>query len=504
MQFATPGFRYNWLIATGGALLGWISVLAWQVQMPIALQFPAWQPAALFSQSPTFVGDGIAWTFALSLATLCLAIILTAVARSNFPRPVNWMGTLILTALGILAVLADNPLTLVLLWAAIDMSELIAQMRVVEDPGLNERTVVAFASRVAGIFVLLWADMVSAADGQTLDFRSAPPRAGLYLMLAAGLRIGVLPLHLPYSGESVLRRGFGTGLRMISAASSLILLARVPSSSLVAPLTSYLAILISLAAIYGGWQWLRAPDELTGRPFWMIGMGSLAVAAALRANPIGAAAWGCGLILAGGALFLSSEQNRWLTRALLIGAWGTSALPFSLTATGWGSGIITPVLSWLAWPFLILAHAMLLAGFIRHSLRTTTRVTTPDQPIWARNVYPIGIALLLLTTVLLGLFGWPGSLQIGNWFAALLTSLLTIGLIWLIPRLRILNPVRAHWVRPTNISWLEWSYRALWNLYRQLGRVSQVISNILEGESGVMWTLLFLVLFISFFAQRNP
>ncbi len=61
LQFAAPTFRYNWLIATGGALLGWISVFVWQTKMPIALQFPAWQPVVLFSQSPTFVADGIAW-----------------------------------------------------------------------------------------------------------------------------------------------------------------------------------------------------------------------------------------------------------------------------------------------------------------------------------------------------------------------------------------------------------------------------------------------------------
>ena len=504
VQFMAPNFRYNWLIATGGALLGWISILAWQVQMPVSLQFPAWQPELLFTQSPTFVGDGIAWTFALSLATLCLAIILTAAVRSNFPRPINWVGTLILTTLGILAVLADNPLTLVLLWSAIDISELIAQMRVVKDPGRSERTVTAFASRAAGIFVLLWADMVSVANGQALDFRSAPPQAGLYLVLAAGLRIGVLPLHLPYSAESSLRRGFGTGLRMISAASSLILLARIPPTSLTSPITPYLLILVSLAAVYGGWQWLRAPDELTGRPFWLIGMGSLAVAAALRANPVGATAWGCGLILAGGALFLSSEQNKWLTRALLVGAFGISALPFSLTATGWNSGLIPPLLGWLAWPFLIAAHAMLVAGFVRHSLRTTTRVNSEDQPIWAKNVYPGGIALLLLITIVLGLYGWDGTLQFGNWFVAVLTTSLIGGLLWLTPRLRILNPVRAHWVRPANASWIDLGYQILWNLYRQLGRVSNVISNVLEGESGVMWTLLVLVLFVSFFAQRNP
>jgi hypothetical protein len=504
LRLVVPGFRYNWLIATAGALLGWISVLVWQLQMPFALQFPAWQPTSLFSQSPTFVGDEIAWAFAISLTTLCLAIILTAVVRSNFPRPINWMGTLILTALGVLAVVADNPLTLVLIWAAIDISELIAQMRVVEDPKLSERIVVSFASRAAGILVLLWADMVSIANGQTLDFRQAPPQAGLYLILAASLRIGVFPLHLPYPNESSLRRGFGTGLRMISIASSLILLARIPSSSLTSFLTPYLMIFTSLAAVYGGWTWLRAPDELTGRPFWLIGMSSLAVAAALRANPIGATAWGCAIILAGGALFLSSEQSRWLTRALLIGAWGISSLPFSLTATGWNSGTVGPVLGWLAWPFLIFAHAMLIAGFIRHSQRTTTRFSNEDQPIWGKNVYPIGISLLLLATILLGLFGWSGTLQLGNWFVGGLVAFLAFVLLWLTPRLRILNPVRAHWVQPANSSWLDRVYQYLWNIYHQLGRVSNVISNMLEGESGIMWTLLFLALFISFFTQRNP
>lgn len=506
LRLVAPSFRYNWLIAMGGGLLGWISVFLWQTRMPFALQFPAWQPAVLFAQSPTFVADGISWAFAISLATLCLAVILTAVARSNFPRPINWMGTLILTSLGILAVVADNPLTLVLIWAAIDISELIAQIRVSEDPRLSERIVTAFAFRAAGSLVLLWADMVSVANGQTLDFRSAPPQVGLYLILAAGLRIGVLPLHLSYSGsgELSLRRGFGTALRMISAASSLILLARIPPSSLASPITPYLLILVSLAAVYGGWAWLRAPDELTARPYWLIGIGSLAVAAALRANSAGATAWGCSLILSGGALFLSSEPNKWLNRALMIGTLGISALPLSLTATGWNSRSPYTWIAWLAWPFLIFTHAMLMAGFIRHSLRTVNRVSSEDQPIWAKNVYPIGISLLLLMTILLGLFGWNGTLQVGNWFIGVIVALLTFGLLWLSPRLRILNPVRAHWVRPTSASWLDRGYQALWNLYHLLGRVSNVISNVLEGQSGIMWTLLFLALFISFFVKRNP
>jgi hypothetical protein len=413
----------------------------------------------------------------------------------------SWIGVLILSALGILAVTADNPLSLVLLWAAIDIAELIAQMRIVEQPQLSERVVVAFGSRVTGILILLWADMVSLSNGIVLDFRAAPPQAGLYLVLAAGLRLGVLPLHLPYTNESAIRRGFGTGLRMISAGSSLILLARIPVSSLVSPFTPYLMLLIAFAGLYGAWMWLRAPDELTGRPFWMIGMASLALAAALRANPVGAAAWSVAMILVGGALFLTSAQTRWLERALLVGVWAISSVPLSLTATGWVSHGLS---FWYTLPILLGTHAMLIAGLVRHIQRSSNRTVFDTQTFWARNVYPIGVMILLLTILALTFIGWDGSLQIGRWYLGLSASLLAVGLLWLTPRLRILNPVRAHWVRPTNPSWLDLVYQTLWNGYQQLSRLGNALSSILEGESGIMWTLLVLALFISFFTQRGP
>jgi len=501
LRFTLGEYRYSWLIATSGALFAWLSIFLWQLQMPLQIQLPLWQPAALFPQSPFFVADGIAWAFAVSLASLCIAVIITAVVRADFPYPLSWIGILILTALGILAVTADNVLTLVLLWAAIDLVELISQMRLVEDPKLSERVVIAFVARVSGTLVLLWADMVSIANGIILDFSAAPPQAGLYLALAVGLRLGVLPLHLPYTNETSVRRGFGTGLRMISAGSSLILLARIPAISLTSPFTPYLMLFIAFAALYGAWMWLRAPDELTGRPFWMIGMGALALAAALRANPIGATAWSCALIFAGSSLFLTSAQNKWLERALFVCVWAISALPFSFTATGWvGAGSRF----WYAMPFLLASHAMLIAGFVRHIQRSSTRVIFDSQPLWARNAYPIGILILLITMLGLSFFGWDGTLQIGSWLTGLSASLLALGLLWLTPRFRILNPLRAHWIRPTNPSWLDWIYQALWNAYQQLGRLSASLSNVLEGESGIMWTLLFLALFISFFTQRTP
>src|SRR5512133_1263821 len=393
LRIMVPGFRYSWLFALAGAFFAWLSVPIWQLQLPIKLQFTSWQPTTIFTQAPTFIADNVSWLFVFSLVTLCLAIILTTVVRARFPSPVSWAGTLTLTSLGMLAVVADNPLTLVLIWAAIDLVELVVQIWYVEEPTLSERVVISFASRATGTMVLLWADVLGATSGELSSFHLLPSQAGLYLLIAAGLRVGILPLHLPYPSESTLRRGFGTGLRMVSAASSLILLTRIPAGSLASPITPYLLIFVSLAGIYGGWMWLRAPDELTARPFWLIGMGSLAVAAALRSNPLGAAAWSCALILAGSALFLFSEQNRLLTRFLYVVAFAISSLPLSITATGWNNGGTG---SWFSFPFLILSHAMLIAGFIRHAQRTNIRNSNPNQPIWGKNVYPIGIVLLLL------------------------------------------------------------------------------------------------------------
>lgn len=213
-----------------------------------------------------------------------------------------------------------------------------------------------------------------------------------------------MPLHLPYASDSTLRRGFGTALRLIGAASTLSILGHIQIAS--TSFTPVLLILTSVAAIYGGWTWLRAPDELNGRPYWMIGMASLAILAALGGNPLGAIAWGSALVLVGGALFLFSIQDARLSRALLVGGWALSSLPLSLTASTWASGLSFFTI------FSLAAQVLLTAGYIRHALRINGSESLEGQPAWAKIVYPAGIILLLATQILLGLIGWDGALKI--------------------------------------------------------------------------------------------
>jgi len=494
-----PAFRFAWLIAVGGALTALLASVLWQWAMPISLSLPSWQPAVLFTTSPIFLGDRIAWPFVIGLTGLLLASLMTAGAQEDFPNSLMWAALLALTAFGLLALIAANPLTLVLVWTALDLLELITQLSSVKGNGAGERAVIAFSMRVLGGGMLVWAHMVSLSNGIRMDFSNTAPQAGLYLILAAGLRLSGLPLHLPYQAESVLSRGFGNTLLLVSAASSLILLTRVSPGGVTPFPSAILLILAAAAALYAGWLWLRAPDALTGRPFWLIGMAALAVSTTLRSNTLGVVAWGCVMILAGSVLFLSTIQNKWLNRVLLIGAWGLTALPFSMTALSWVS---------TAWfqvtlPVLIAAQSLFIAGYVRHALHPGERAFSEAQPAWTQRLYPIGIGFLLILQLVLGLWGWDGAFQIGLWPAGMAACILALIVVWAVPRFRIFNPIQAHWIRQAGslFNGLSNNMRSLHGL---LGQVNHYITDIFEGDGGVMWTLLFLVLFISLMAQAAP
>jgi hypothetical protein len=498
LRFVRPNFKYPWMVAVGGATLTLIGVFLWHIRLPQSISLIPWRPVTLFLFSPTWLVDGNSWPYALSLAALAAAVIWTSVVRSE-NDPAVWAGTLLLTALGILAVTAENPLTLILVWSSIDLAELITMLLSTEGKEQNQGVVIAFAARVAGTGLVLWANLVSTAGGIQMNFRATPSSVGIYLLIAAGLRLGVLPLHLPYLKENVLRRGFGTSLRLVSAAASLSLLARIPANALQSSLLPYLFILAAVAALYAGWMWLRASDEILGRPFWILGMASLSVAASLRGNPTGSISWGVMLILGGGLLFLFSARQKSTIWLPLLGVWGLSALPFSASASVWQTGNQN---SWLlVIPFLP-AQALLMAGFIRHVLHPG-ETSLESQERWTKILYPTGLFLLAAIVILLGLWGWAGASSLGQWWAALLANGLAAGFTALALNVLIRIAPASNSGYWTRIFRLEWLYHVLTAIYEFFRRIANIITSSLEGEGGLLWSLLLLALILSVLSSRG-
>lgn len=500
LRVVRRGFDYSWLVAALGCMTAWLSVLFWQLDLAQTFSILPWTPQTLFRESPSFTVDAVTWVYALALLSVAAAIILTAPAQATGISPTAWIGVMGLTVIGLLAFMADNPLTLVLIWSALDLAELTNTLRLSQSAAASERAVTAFGIRVLGTGFALWASLDSASAGTQLVFAALPPTTGIFLLLAVGLRLGVLPLHLPYHGEPGLRRGLGTCLRLTAAASSLVLLARIKVTVADPAGSALLTALLLLAAVYGGWKWLTSPGELNGRPYWLIGLGAFSMIAALQGNPIGSAAWGSALVLFGGLVFLYSARHIRYNLALALAGLGLVGLPFSLTAS---IGLGSQPLAWFFWPFFIAAHVFLIMGYLRHLLRPGENLA--ELPRWAQVAYPFGFAIPIVSMILLGLWGWPGSLTVGNWPAALLTlgfGMAGLVIFWRIPSLLPTNQTEAPEGKP-QISRLiriqEAFFHLLSILYKGLRYVVVYISGLLEGDGGLLWTLLILVLLLSIF-----
>jgi hypothetical protein len=518
LQWLRPGFGLAWLVATGVTFATWLFMMFLRTRLPEIVTIVQWQPVTLFNASPALLLDRVSWPYAFCLASLALAVLFTATARSEFQsNPFAWAGSLAMTALGFFAVLAGNPMTLMIAWAAIDLAELIILLSSLNENQLSRRAILAFSARIGGIMILAWAVVVgqqnTLAPIQVFDLNHIPAQAGIFVLLAAGLRLGVLPLHLPFSQEPRLRRGLGSVLRLVPLASGLALLARLPADIVPGRWAPFLLGLSVLAAFYCGIMWLVSNDELAGRPYWLIGWAAMAMTCVINGLPASSTAWGAAAILPGSLLFLFSARERQLLFLPALGLLGLTGLPFTPAASGW-SGLVNVNL-FPAGIFILLSHAFLLLGYARHALRPGDPMSRVER--WASITYPAGFLTLIGADVVLGIWGWPGSRTLGIWWAGLcgMVVLVLVGLtynsqrnfiqdspvtliLWNIPPVKAVRLVVSRFMQVLR---LDWFYQAAGWVYQGVGALLVGINGILEGDGGVLWALVILSLLISLFAQ---
>jgi hypothetical protein len=497
LHAAARRFAYHWLIAALAALTAWPLILLARAQIPQTIALATWQPVEYFPFSPALFVDARSWLLAISLATVNLAALMTDVDRAPAADWTAWAAGLFVTGLGIAAVLSGNPLTMLLAWAALDLAELALLLWSELDPAGRERILVAFAARALGSLILFWAVLAGQTSGSDLGFALSSSRISLLFILAASLRLGVLPFNLPFALETPRRRNLGTVLRMAVAASGLTLLDRAAGG--VSP--GWAGLILPTAWITAGLaavSWAAASDELDGRQFWILAISALAVAAAAAGDPGAVTAWSLGLIFAGSAIFSAARRGRLGRLLLLAAAAGFCALPFTPAESlarfylslgpVWGAGFL-------------LVHWVLLAGYVRFTL--TGQPADPAAERWTQVITLWGTGLLAVGYWALPWLAPPGSAagagQPGGAQpllllpGAALLALLAVLLAWRLRRPPLPGPFLARIRALVSMGWLQ---GALWSAYNLLGKGLSFISLALEGEGGVLWAVLLLILLL--------
>lgn len=507
-----PGYGYSWLISVVGSFLAWLGMLVfhWQSFIPLTFQFT---PVSGVTNPVTFQLDLISWPYAFSLAALGLAVMLTNAARlGENTTPTDWAASLAVVGTGLLAVMSGTPLGLILTWSILDIVDLVFVVGQKRSGNYTRSAVLAFILRVCGTMMMLIAMIYSQSKGKALTFTDSVSGVGLLMLISAGLRLGIIPLHLVFTQESGARRGQETALTLVSIAASLVFLGRMPLQAVPANWVNVLLPLMGLAAVYAGGTWLASENEIAGRPYWLAALSAVAVGCALHGQPASTLAWGVATILVGGMLFLFSAREKWLWVFLILAAVSFTGAPFTPVASGWdgllkGGGVVSKVLFFIACFFLLL-------GYLRHTFRPGAGLSEFEG--WIRVVYAAGLGILLASFWLVGVTGYPGSFTLGTWWAGgLLLFLSILAAVWiyfkppfmarwqgrvvdsLLPTARRISVLR--WIRRIG-GWLstflqmDWLYRLVELIYGLFQQVIKAISALLEGSGGVLWAILLLAM----------
>lgn len=500
-----PNFGLAWLIAMLAGLTNWGMQLFFRFRSPLPFQLADWLPFSVrMDDRLLFQVDAVSWPLAFSLSGLLLAVILTAPVRlSQKSYPIAWASNLVITGIGLLGVISGNLITLLLMWSLIDFVELVVMLRTVHEPRLNRQVVIAFGARVLGTIVALAAFVFS--QSMNIDAAVSPfPPVNIFLLAASGLRLGVLPLNLPYQNEIQMRRGVGTSLRMASAATSLVLLAHLTPPQITTTATFFLQMSTAVASLYAAAMWVGAANELNGRPYWIVATAGLAIASVINGNPINSLIWSTAMILSGGVLFLYSGRARFSFVLPLLAAIAVIGLPFTPASSGWGGllGETTTLFSLV----MILVVALLVVGLLRHAL--SPGESLKEMQGWIKVAYPLGLLILAGSSWIIALTGSRDSLTANKWPASVAAFILAPGLSVLVLRqhrlialeqsitwLDVILQAVGRWL--ANFFSLRWLYATLQDFLGLVRRLVEGFSLVLEGEGGVLWAMVLLALLLT-------
>lgn len=514
--------RYPGPMAAATAGLAFLALLGLRGMLPAEAIISFWRPLTLAGVPVSLRLDGLTWLYALMLAGLAVAVLLTGLTRAGGRRVATRGFTLLLLAAGLAAISSANLLTLCLSWTFLDIVFLGAIALTEDRERVSEHTTYALAANGTATLLVWAAALLGARDGasQYLYLFSFSTLQAALLAVAAVLRLGLYPLHLWLPSEFGLRPGLSAMLHLAPMAAGLSLLSQLVlglrgNLPLHSPLADVAAAALLVGAVLA-WGQEEPGRALSFLVLAQTGVAILAGTWAGEGAALALVAEGLALLLSAGALFLSQGYDRANPGWSLPGAVAGAALlgaPLTLGFVG-RSWLYSALWQGGGWSLLLLSavgQALLLVTVLRLLLRPA--MSTTSLALVTQVAAAVGLAGLVAPLVVFGL----APSQLANLLGVTPLSLLAIlakmpaagwvswglglglggALWWRDDRMRA---VRSQLQPRLNaVFGLRWFYRAVGGLIDLAGQGVRALALLLEGEGALLWVLVVLVLAWLFF-----
>lgn len=496
----------TWLISSIVAVFTWVSMILIRIMMPSGWLISGWLPGKGLLDSIVFQFTEETWVFGFLLISLMVAVIFYEARLLESGYYVNILtGTMALSAFGLMSILSGSGLTFLLSWVMIDIAEFTVLTGILKEGSKHQIAVTSLFTRTIGVFLLILVLVLQSQDGSLSLGNGESPLIGVLVVIVAVLRMGIIPTHMPYSEDPKIRRGIGSILRFTPILSVFSFLLAFGPQEFSQSQTNWIVMLFTTAAVFGSVSWYLSQNELSGRPYWIFTLGCLALIGYVRSLTdviIGVAI----MMVAGGAgLFLPSTQKRGARFFIPLLVVGMLCIPYTPTAMLprglWGEQFTFSNL------FIILSISLLISGWILHAFNQKDETEQYESWVWLFQM----MALVFMTVApwIIGLFFLEKASDLHFWWYAVILSIV-IGLILTVNfyRKHQGNKIAVFYMgikRGINpiLSYIDRFFRFEWviQIIKGLGKLVSVsmrlLVRVLEGDGGILWSFLFLVLLAS-------
>jgi formate hydrogenlyase subunit 3/multisubunit Na+/H+ antiporter MnhD subunit len=481
--------RTQWALSAVLALFIWLVSLLLRLGPDQELQLSVWQPSELFSTPLALGFDNISWPILYSLVTVLVAMIFTSASREATPSIGVRIFWFLYSGTAVLAILADNLLTVIITWTSFDFLSSLFLFSFLRSEDETRQLLTRLSIDILGVLLILAGTAVIIAAGQDTDLKSPiETTLGVVLLGLGGfVRLGLLPLHFNLPTLLVVRRGLGTLLRLYPPAIVLAFLARIFRAGVPKESLPWFLIAGLTGIVIGGVRWILEEDSVSGRPFFILIMSGLGVfaIASMPENIMGIVAACIVLLLAGAVISLTvihAPSHRILSLGAALVLLGIPFLPASILTNMASLDGLSLGIGYFWRIVILLALSFATLGCLHLYFAEEAQWKTGESLV--RITYDLGLSLPVLTTVGIGIHIRP-SIDLWTWIL-FASQLLLVGLGFI--ALRNLPEGRVSRLR-LNASRFDPS-----NLYASIGHAMREgltalrsLADLIEGEAAILW-----------------
>lgn len=499
VQFVPRGIGISWLVSIVLAMTAWLVLMVLKPGMPYVFTGMYWLPVGINTLMPDFEINSTTWQFAFFIVSLVIAGLLISSSRfASDSNPAEWIGLLLIGAVGYVGVGSSNILTASLVFGFFSLIEIFVIFTSVNRKEITKSLLFNIGWKNSSTFLLLAAYGWQMSLNLTTDEWKFLQPIPVYLTIGAFLlRLGIFPFQT--NSQQILdkKNGFQvvryiTEFLMIVSICGLLPFYPLPPLIKIF-LLSYLLVIANVSSIRIWRNWEQS--QTVNISMWLPFAGSLVIASTILGFGFAAISLGLTIAVMGSFIFFRTPTNRLSKTAGIVSLLGFSGIPMFPNAIGFsGFGFYRD------FPGLLYLISIVIFSVGAYFFIINRRIEdNVEQEQWTRLFSPLGLFFPVISTWVIFV---PGLIS-GS-----VPSYSLIGLLTFISILAFILIRRFRFFANSRLVKLIYEFFPKINKYWSIlpGRriifsfahsPINLILNLFEGEGGVLWSVLALVLIVT-------